>query len=58
MSTVFEVFIDGHRVLRTNDKDEFEITKKKYEEQNIKIDVNVRNLYEEVIVQDKDRIIK
>ena len=56
--TVFEIFDDGHRVLRTNDKEEFETEKKKYEENNIKIDTNVRKLYEEVNEHSKEDIVK
>lgn len=46
--TIYEIFNDGHRVLRTNDKEEFEKEKQKLTEQNVKFDVNVRQLYEEV----------
>ena len=54
--TIFEVFIDGKRVLRTNDKEEFEKEKQKLTEQNIKFDTNVRKLYEEVPQQKGDMI--
>ena len=56
--TIFEIFDDGHRVLRTNDEEEFKKEKQKYEENNIKIDTNVRKLYEEVNEHPKEDMIK
>ena len=55
---LMELFIDGKRMLRTNDKEEFEKEKKKFDEQGIKYDQNIRKLYEEVVSHDKEELIK
>ena len=58
MKQRLELFVDGDRVLRTSDKEEFEQKKKQLEESNTKYEVNIKTLYEEVIEKDKKKELK